>query len=960
LFIQLKSTKFAETKNKTMQTFYKLCFSLLFTGIFSSALFAQMRGPEEEPYVPGELIVQIDRNVDLYKVIETLPEQFGFTVVQELSPFMRAWLLSFDFQTINQMDALRMVQVLPGITIAQNNHYVEIRQVPNDPQFSQQWHHLNDGSGGGTADADIDTDEAWEITTGGTNALGHDIVVCILEGVDFSHVDLIDNHWTNPHEIPGNGIDDDGNGYIDDINGWNTQTNTGAVAGGSTSHGTNVAGMIGAKGNNSVGVVGANWNVKMMNVRGYSASNEASVVAAYNYPLSLRKRYNETNGASGAFVVATNASWGIDGANPNNYPIWCGFYDTLGVHGILNCGATTNSNLNVDVSGDMPTACPSPYMVGVGRSDRNDNFAGGYGLNTINFVAPGINVRTTANGNAYTTTTGTSFASPLTAGVIALLYAIPCESFMNIVMSNPQQGADLVLNAMMTGVDQKPQLANFFITGGRINAKNSMDILMAETCNSCITPALAPASNVVETSATINFNLVDDATTYTFFYRPEGSTTWTEMSVTSSPINLTGLVACTTYEYYINAICPEENSNNSQVLTFRTKGCGACIDLEYCEASTTENPTPRFAIHSPSNLSTIITNYTVTADWGGSLETGYAYGNLVLVNDGSANPQLGCSALTNGVAIAGNIAVAERGTCNFSSKALNAQNAGATALIIINNQTQAPTTLGAGAESASITIPVVMISQTQGAALMTALQNGETVVGLLGSQNEWIQSFQMAGETFTTGNDNGYNGPIETQIELWTGSSYDFVMTPGFAGQPLPEYTRVWMDLNQNGQFESNELVYDQGAASLGAVNGSFTVPMNAQAGLSRVRVQMAYQGFGASALPGTCGSFQSGETEDYCVTVRASNVSVEEIEGVSVTMFPNPSAGNLNIVSNANEALNIQVVSLSGQVIANHKMNSASMLIDLTGLADGVYMVHIVSLSGAIIQVQKLVIAKQ
>lgn len=943
-----------------MQYFYKLCFSLLLTGIISSTLFGQMRGPEEEPYVPGEIIVQIDRNVDLYKIIETLPEQYGFTVAQELSPFMRAWLVNFDFQTIGQMDALRMVQLLSGITIAQNNHYVEIRQVPNDPEFGQQWHHVNNGAGGGTVDADIDSDEAWAITTGGTNALGHDIVVCILEGVDFSHIDLIDNHWTNLHEIPGNGIDDDGNGYVDDINGWNVQTNSGAVAGGSTGHGTNVAGMIGAKGNNNVGVVGANWNVKMMNVRGYSANSEASVVSAYNYPLSLRKLYNQTGGAKGAFVVATNASWGIDGANPDNYPIWCGFYDTLGVYGILNCGATTNSNLNVDVSGDMPTACPSPYMVGVGRSDRNDNFAGGYGLNTINFVAPGINVRTTANGNAYTTTTGTSFASPLTAGVIALLYAIPCESFMNVVMSNPQHGADLVLNAMMTGVDLKPNLTNFFVAGGRINAKKSMDILMDETCNSCWTPALSPADNIAETSASVNFNLVDDATTYNFFFRPVGASNWTEMAVTSSPVNLTDLTPCTTYEYYVNAICPEENSNNSQVLTFRTKGCGACIDLEYCENVTSENPSARFAIHSPSSLSTTITNYTLTDGWGASLQAGYAYGNMVLVNDGSASPELGCNALTNGTAISGNIAVAVRGTCNFSTKALTAQNAGATALIIINNQPQAPATLGTGAESASITIPVVMISQTQGAALLTALQNGETVVGFLGRQSEWIQSFGLLGEVFNTGNNDGYVGPIETALELSIGSAHDFIMTPGFAGQPLPEYTRIWLDVNQDGQFEANELVYDQGAASVGAVNGTFTVPTNTLEGLSRVRVQMAYQGFGASALPTTCGSFQSGETEDYCVTIKAANVSIDNFEQVVVNIYPNPTSGTLNIASNAGSSLTIHVMSLSGQIVAHHEMSGAALAVDLSALADGVYMVYALTNTGTVVQVQKLIVAKQ
>jgi len=942
-----------------MKLIYRVIFSLLFLGAIQSEIFAQMRSPEQEPFVPGELIVQIDRNVDLHLIVATLPMQYQFHVVQELSPFMRAWLVEFNYAAIDQMEALRMFTTIPGITLVQNNHYVEIREVPNDPQFNQQWHHLNDGSSNGTVDADIDTDEAWEITTGGTNALGHDIVVCILEGVDFSHADLIDNRWINTAELAGNGIDDDGNGYIDDIFGWNVGNNSGNMTGASTSHGTNVAGMIGARGNNTVGVVGANWNVKMFNVQGYNVNTEASVVSAYNYPLTLRKQYNESNGAEGAFVVSTNASWGIDGANPNNYPIWCSFYDTLGVHGILSCGATTNSNLNVDVAGDMPTACPSPYMVGVGRSDRNDNYAGGYGLTTINFAAPGINVRTTANGNAYTTTTGTSFASPLTAGVIALLYSIPCESFMNMVLADPQNGSDLVLAAMMEGVDQKPQLANFFVAGGRINVKNSMDILMENTCNSCLTPTSLSTANIVETSASVNFDLVDDATTYTFYYRLEGTTEWIEMSVSSSPINLTGLEICTTYEYYINAICPEEASNNSQVLTFKTKGCGACIDLSYCENSTTDNPTAKFAVHAPSNLATTITNYTVTAGWGGSLETGYAYGNLVLVNDGSANPELGCNALTNGTAISGNIAVAVRGTCNFSAKAFAAQNAGATGMIIINNQTTSPATLGAGGESGSVTIPVVMISQAQGANLLAALENGETITGFLGRQSEWIQSFEILGDLFNTGNNNGYTGPIETQSTLLTGSNYAFVLTPGFAGQPLPEHSRIWLDLNQNGDFESNELVYDQGVPSVGALTANLTVPMNAVSGLSRIRVQMAYQGYGSAALPNNCGSFQSGETEDYCVTIVASNVSLDAYDHVSINLYPNPSNGMVYLTTNSTEDIRIQVVTLSGQVVEQQEMTGSTISMDLTNLSDGVYMIYAMSNSGAIVQVQKLILTK-
>src|SRR5690606_6910037 len=104
------------------------------------------------------------------------------------------------------------------------------------------------------------------------------------------------------------------------------------------SHGMLVNGMVGAKGNNEQGVTGINWNVKIMNIR-LRDIKESDVIKAYEYVLSQRKRYNATNGEEGAFVVATNSSWGIDQGKPEDAPMWCEFYDSLGVHGILSCGA---------------------------------------------------------------------------------------------------------------------------------------------------------------------------------------------------------------------------------------------------------------------------------------------------------------------------------------------------------------------------------------------------------------------------------------------------------------------------------------------------------------------------------------------------------------------------------------------------------------------------------------------
>jgi extracellular elastinolytic metalloproteinase len=99
-------------------------------------------------------------------------------------------------------------------------------------------------------------------------------------------------------------------------------------------------------------------------------------------------------------------------------------------------------------------------------------------------------------------------------------------------------------------------------------------------------------------------------------------------------------------------------------------------------------------------------------------------GNMVLVDDGTANPSEGCNPLINGGAISGNIAVIYRGTCQFGTKALNAQNAGAIAVVVINNAAGSPTVMGPGVDGASVTIPAIMISQSDGALIAAELAEG--------------------------------------------------------------------------------------------------------------------------------------------------------------------------------------------------------------------------------------------
>ncbi len=553
---------------------------------FTSLVFAQKNTAEtqENPYIFGDLIVQLTDNGKIRELVQRAPSQSKLTVLKQLSHTAHIWQLQFDHSALSHESILDWLYTQPEVELAQNNYYLKLRStIPNDPTFTSQWHHNNTGQTGGTTDADIDSDLAWDITTGGTTASGHDIVIALIESGNLDHQDLTDNRWFNVNEIPNNGIDDDGNGYVDDYNGWNpVQNNDNYGTGG---HGTNCLGMMGAKGNNGLNVVGANWDVKLMVIGDYNINTDANAIAAYQYPLDMRTIWNNSGGTQGAFVVATSSSWGIDAEDPNNHPVWCSFYTTLGEAGVLNVGATTNQNLDVDAVGDMPTGCTSPYMIGVGRTDHNDNMAGGYGATTIEFGAPGINVVTTSGTSSTTTTTGTSFSCPLTAGVIALAYSIPCTDFMNTVMSSPQVGADLVLQALMDGTDPKSQLAGLFVTGGRLNSKNTLDELMAVACNGsiCLGPSGITLSSITENSAELEFNAQTGANATNLYWREVGAASWNSELGVSSPFSFSGLTGCSEYEYYMETACTVDTiSNPTTTQTFNTLGCGACIDNAYC------------------------------------------------------------------------------------------------------------------------------------------------------------------------------------------------------------------------------------------------------------------------------------------------------------------------------------------------------------------------------------------
>ncbi len=423
-------------------------------------------------YVPGQVIVRFEKETSLAQASKLLDPAF-FTPKKALVPSLDIYLIALSAR-IDVAAAIDLLKANPHIRWAQADHVLSERStVPNDPLFLTQWNMSQ------TNDADVDAPEAWDITTGGTDRDGNDIVVAVVDGgCLLSHDDLVDNIWVNPDETPGNGIDDDNNGYIDDINGWNAYDNIGELP--IANHGTHVAGIIGARGNNASMVTGVNWNVKIMFVA--ASSTQTSVITSgYNYIINEKTLWWSTGGVEGSNIVVTNSSFGVNYADceAGSYPLWNDLYDAMGVIGILSACATANVTVDVDLYGDVPTGCSSNYIISVTNTTNADekNTRAAYGDSTVDVGAPGTTIRSTTSNNSTGTLSGTSMSTPHVSGAVALMHAAADSLFRVYYMTHPDQACLALKQVLLDNVDALSGFDTLTVSGGRLNLFNAVSAM---------------------------------------------------------------------------------------------------------------------------------------------------------------------------------------------------------------------------------------------------------------------------------------------------------------------------------------------------------------------------------------------------------------------------------------------------------------------------------------------------
>lgn len=407
--------------------------------------------PIEIEHMHGEVLVKFRKKISP-DAKNAIHKQISSEVVESIPALGIYKVRGLRGQTAEEL--IRDYSGSLDVEYVEPNGLVYTMRTPNDPRFSELYGLNNIGQTGGSIDSDIDAPEAWDRQIGSPAV----VVADIDSGVDYNHPDLAANIWSNPGEIPGNGIDDDGNGYIDDIHGWdfvNSDNNPMDDNG----HGTHTSGTIAAVGNNGIGVTGVAWQAGIMPLKFIDSTGSGTFTDAASAII-----YAANMGAK----VASN-SWGCGPSSACYSQVVEDAIAYADSKGMLFVVAAGNSGSDNDAVITYPCTSGQPNVICVAATDHNDRKASfsSYGATTVDLGAPGVKILSTVptNGNTccsdpsgYKYLSGTSMATPHVAGAAALLFARAPD--LTIAESR---------NILLGSTDLISALDGITVSGGRLN-----------------------------------------------------------------------------------------------------------------------------------------------------------------------------------------------------------------------------------------------------------------------------------------------------------------------------------------------------------------------------------------------------------------------------------------------------------------------------------------------------------
>ncbi len=438
------------------------------------------RAPQEPQYVPGLIVVKLrlensefqysrhngqlqtpfnDLNeaiqkFNVHKIHAPFPPTPKLTRKTTHADLTRIRYFYFD-KNQDVLEVARYFTNLASVIYAEPLPIHYQFAVPNDPRYNNQWHFQN-----------IMAEAAWDLQKGDSS-----IIIGIVDsGVDLDHPDIQANLWVNEDEIPNNHVDDDSNGYVDDYLGWDfvgadvsNITPDGDPDQKFNSHGTHVAGIASAVTDNGIGIAGASWNCRIMVTKHAPDEQSRSIYFGYDGIVYMAE--------NGADII--NCSWGGGSFSQYGQEI---------INYAHDLGALVIAAAGNDVSGATysPPDTPPPHypasydhVLSVAATQSNDEITSwSYYGPYVDVAAPGQSILSTIPSttgdysNAYASFSGTSMASPLVAGLAALVKsAFPDWS--------PDQIANQIINSTddISTIGENPKYIRAGGFGsGRINA----------------------------------------------------------------------------------------------------------------------------------------------------------------------------------------------------------------------------------------------------------------------------------------------------------------------------------------------------------------------------------------------------------------------------------------------------------------------------------------------------------
>ncbi|MGF1664633.1 MAG: S8 family serine peptidase [Acidimicrobiia bacterium] len=555
----------------------------------------------EQGLLPADDLVETSA-VDSGEVVSYLADLPGVASVEYLGADMAVVLVD---ETISMED----VDDLPGVEALMEDMLFPTASAATDELFDAAWHLHSEGqvSGGQTfvRDIDVDAPEAWD------TAKGDGVVIAVIDGGFTTDLpELVPNLWSPPGEVCGNGIDDDGNGYVDDCGGWDFARNQPlrpfdgtSTMYSATAHGVSVASIAAAPDNNG-GVVGVAPDSKLM-LLGASVTGTGNIGSAAISAV----RYAIANGAD-----AINMSFGAtmtDFTYPLNEAYWAPVLNEAAAAGVVVVAAAGNYQTSSPVT-PATFVAQRPNGLSVAASTFTDKRASfsSYG-DTVALFAPGASVVTNYPNNYPKRANGTSYASPITVGAVAVL----ASAYPNA------SAADLV-TAIKEGADRVPALASYVPEGRRLNIDRSLDYLAgAQLSNFTFTnltglPSTARVAVEAPAGDQVSFTLatmVDDQVMSV----PDRQIAWNGQTATTDASGTVTFAADVVSGVESDFAIPDL-PDGAYGVAAQVKSAGSPVDVPVLSVFTIGVPTPvtsstTVAAEAPSTSAPIATSTTLPA-----------------------------------------------------------------------------------------------------------------------------------------------------------------------------------------------------------------------------------------------------------------------------------------------------------------------------------------------------------